>query len=131
MAPGGLIVTRNVNNDEPYYPVSFPRDSWGTGSWRDLSRSLSTNNLCVGVVQGVVVNPEAEWVPDKVRRIRQPGRILVMFYGPAYNKVLHPLPSSLFYTAPLSDPLFKALYSHVSTENVDGFCLCAPFAVRT
>jgi hypothetical protein len=41
------------------------------------------------VVQGVVVDPE-DGVPDRVRRHRQDGKILVMFYGPPYNKVLRP-----------------------------------------
>lgn len=130
MAFGDLIVTRNVNNDEPYYPVSFFRSSLGTGTWRDLPRSLSTNNWCVGMVQGVVVDPEAEWVPDKVRRIRQPGRILVMFYGPAYNKVMHPLPCAFtFLGIPVRSTVQSALFARLYRKRRR--LLSVPFAVGT
>jgi hypothetical protein len=42
----------------------------------------------VVALQGIIADPEVN-VPERVRRNRQEGKILVMFYGPAYNKVLH------------------------------------------
>ena len=35
--------------------------------------------------QAIVVSPED--APESVRRIMQPGKLCIMFYGPALNKV--------------------------------------------
>jgi hypothetical protein len=39
LRPGVLVLTRNVNNPEPHYPVSVLRYPCSTVTWRDWSRS--------------------------------------------------------------------------------------------
>ncbi|KAK9830484.1 hypothetical protein WJX72_011976 [[Myrmecia] bisecta] len=53
---GGLVLARNVNREEPYWP-------------------------------GVIVDPLVHGVPESIKRLMQPGRLCVMFYGPPINSV--------------------------------------------
>ncbi len=81
-----LVLSRNVNRPQPFWPVRCDLES-------SLAASLVLINLvpCGGskrsqLMQAIVVEPSKE-APEIVRRQMQPGKLCVMFYGPAANKV--------------------------------------------
>lgn len=81
-----LVLSRNVNRPQPYWPVSSHLPS-------SLGRMSRTGFCCTLLwpqrwlwVQAIVVEPSKE-APEIVRRQMQPGKLCVMFYGPAANKV--------------------------------------------
>lgn len=81
-----LVLVRNVNRKEPWWPVCLQAFCAAMGSW---AKTLCSNSTCISVslvLQAIVLDPIKE-APETIRRQMQPGRLCVMFYGPPANKV--------------------------------------------
>ena len=85
---GALVLAKNVNRPQPFWPVSY--GSRGSSSMPSCAGAGHERKTChplngAGSAQAIVVSPED--APESVRRIMQPGKLCIMFYGPALNKV--------------------------------------------
>jgi len=82
---GDLLLARNVNRAERYWPVRRNGATYTPllqCSWRCPACCAHCG---VRRTKAVAVDPARD-APEHVRRISQPGRLCVMFYGPAANK---------------------------------------------
>ncbi len=80
-----LVLVKNVNRKEPWWPVGLEAFYAAEGS---LAKPLCSNSTftCDFLSQAIVLDPIKE-APETIRRQMQPERLCVMFYGPPANKV--------------------------------------------
>lgn len=83
-AVGELVLVRNVNRKEPWWPVCV---NTCCATERHLAKHYMLHvHFWAYSLQAIVLDPIKE-APETVRRQMQPDRLCVMYYGPPANKV--------------------------------------------
>lgn len=84
---GELVLAKNVNRPQPFWPVSGPGGACPAPCARNEGKTCPRlPERWDPLLQAIVVEPSKD-APESVRRMMQPGKLCVMFYGPAANKV--------------------------------------------